>query len=59
MDESIATIVKAGKVAGALTNDANLDATLAKGVRFIGTSWEGWISSAAKRFTDRAHAGPR
>ena len=59
VDESIATIVKAGKVAGALTNDANLDATLAKGVRFIGTSWEGWISSAAKRFSDRAHAGAR
>jgi 4-hydroxy-2-oxoheptanedioate aldolase len=59
IDESIATIVKAGKVAGALVNDANLEATLAKGVRFVGTSWEGWISSAARRFTDRAHANRR
>ena len=59
VDASIATILEAGKVAGALTNDANLDATLAKGVRFIGTSWDSWIGSAAKRFTDRAHAGPQ
>ena len=33
IDQSIRTIVEAGKVAGALANDANLDATLAKGVR--------------------------
>ena len=59
VNESIATIVKSGKVAGALVNDANLDETLAKGVRFIGTSWEPWLSSAARRFADRAHAGQR
>ena len=59
LNASIATIVKAGKVAGALVNDANLDQTLAQGVRFIGTSWEGWISSAARRFADRAHAARR
>lgn len=59
VDASIATIVGAGKVAGALTNEANLEQTLAQGVRFIGTSWDGWISSAAKRFTERAHAGRR
>ena len=29
-----------------------------KGVRFVGTSWESWLAtSAARRFTDRAHAG--
>ncbi len=57
IDESIATIVKAGKVAGSLVNDASLDAALAKGVRFIGTSWEPWLTDAARRFTDRAHTG--
>jgi 2-keto-3-deoxy-L-rhamnonate aldolase RhmA len=57
ISESIATIVGAGKVAGALVNDDTLDAALAQDVRFIGTSWEGWLSSAARRFTDRAHAG--
>jgi 4-hydroxy-2-oxoheptanedioate aldolase len=59
VDAAIETIVKAGKVAGALTNDANLDKTLAQGVRFIGTSWEPWLTAAARRFSDRAHAGRR
>jgi 2-keto-3-deoxy-L-rhamnonate aldolase RhmA len=59
VNESIATIVSSGKVAGALVNDTNLEQTLAQGVRFIGTSWEGWLSSAARRFADRAHAGTR
>jgi 2-keto-3-deoxy-L-rhamnonate aldolase RhmA len=57
VDESIATIVQAGKVAGALVNDRNLEQTVAQGVRFIGTSWEGWLSSAARRFAERAQAG--
>lgn len=57
VDASIATIVGAGKVAGALVNDANIDKALAQGVRFIGTSWEPWLTSAAGRFTERAHAG--
>ena len=58
-DESVATIVKAGKVAGALANDANLDQALASGVRFIGTSWEPWIGSAARSWTQRAAGGRR
>jgi len=57
VDQSIATIVQAGKVAGALVNDRNLEQTVAQGVRFIGTSWEGWLTSAARRFAERAQAG--
>ncbi|MEA2662126.1 MAG: 4-hydroxy-2-oxoheptanedioate aldolase [Chloroflexota bacterium] len=57
VNDSIATIVTSGKVAGALVNETNLEQTLAQGVRFIGTSWEGWLSSSARRFADRAHAG--
>jgi 2-keto-3-deoxy-L-rhamnonate aldolase RhmA len=59
IDESIAKIVAAGKVAGALTNDANLDATLKQGVRFVGTSWESWLAAGARNFTQRAAAGGR
>ena len=59
IDDSIATILKAGKVAGALANEGNLDATLVQGVRFVGTSWEPWLTSAARRWTERAHAGSR
>jgi len=59
VDESIAMIVKAGKVAGAYVHDGNVDAALAQGVRFIGTSWDSWITSAATRFAARAAAVPR
>ena len=58
IDEALATIIGAGKVAGALANQGNLDATLAKGVRFIGTSWEPWLSNAARSWTQRV-AGER
>ena len=54
VDDCIATIVKAGKVAGALVNEATVASTLAKGVRFIGTSWEPWINAAARRFAEQA-----
>ena len=46
-------------MAGAYASDANLEETLALGVRFVGTSWETWISSAARQFTERAQAGRR
>ena len=60
IDDSIATIVNAGKVAGALaTSDEVLARIVSQGVRFIGTSWDGWIASAAKRFADKVHAGRR
>ena len=60
IDESIATIVNAGKVAGALaTSDEVFDRIVAQGVRFIGASWDGWVAAAAKRFADKAHAGRR
>jgi 4-hydroxy-2-oxoheptanedioate aldolase len=57
IDDAIRTIVAAGKVAGALANEQNLDKTLAQGVRFVGTSWEPWLVSAARRWNDRAHGG--
>ncbi len=57
IDDSLATIVNAGKVAGTLVNDQTLDWALGKGVRFVGTSWESWLATSARRFTDRAHAG--
>ena len=36
----------------------NHDAILAKGVRFVGTSWEPWLVSAARNWTQRVHRGP-
>jgi len=59
IDASIATIIRAGKVAGALVNDANLEQTLAQGVQFLGTSWEPWLASAARSFAQRAASARR
>ena len=59
VEQSLATIVGTGKVAGTLVNDESLDWALARGVRAVGTSWEPWIVSGARRFAERAHAGRR
>ncbi|MBI4306297.1 MAG: hypothetical protein HY678_08250, partial [Chloroflexi bacterium] len=50
IDDAISRIVKSGRVAGALVNDANVEATLDKGVRFVGTSWTNWIGAGARAF---------
>ena len=59
IDESIATIVKAGKVAGALVERRQPGRHARQGVRFIGTSWESWLAAGARTFTQRAAAGGR
>ncbi len=59
INDCVATIVKAGKVAGALAHDGNLDQILAQGVRFVGTSWDPWVGNAARNWTQRVHAGRR
>lgn len=59
IDSAIARIVKAGRVAGALVNDANVEATLDKGVRFIGTSWTNWIGAGARGFMAKVEAKNR
>jgi 2-keto-3-deoxy-L-rhamnonate aldolase RhmA len=59
VEDSLRTIVAAGRVAGTLVNDDTLDWALGLGVRCVGTSWEPWLASAARRFADRAHSGAR
>ena len=56
IDRAIARIVKSGRVAGALVNDANVEATLDKGVRFVGTSWTNWIGAGARGFMAKVTA---
>jgi 4-hydroxy-2-oxoheptanedioate aldolase len=56
VEDSLRTIVAAGRVAGTLVSDETLDWALDLGVRCVGTSWEPWLASAARRFADRAHA---
>ncbi|MBM3958667.1 MAG: hypothetical protein FJ314_02690 [SAR202 cluster bacterium] len=56
IDDAIARIVRSGRVAGALVTDANVEATLARGVRFVGTSWTNWIGAGARGFMDKVNS---
>src|SRR4051794_12012175 len=59
VDQAIADIVKAGRVAGALVNDENVERTLAQGVKFIGTSWTNWIGAGARGFLSKVSSAQR
>ena len=54
IDEAIAKITAAGKVAGTLANDGNLEDYIRKGVKFVMTSWNGWVTSGAAGFLKKA-----
>ena len=59
LDGALEKIVKAGKVAGTLANDANVEKYTRLGVRMIMTSAMPWIAAGAQEFTRRAQAGAR
>ena len=54
IDDGIARIVSAGRTAGTLANDSNLTAYVEKGVRFLMTSWNGWVANGAAQFLGTA-----
>ena len=58
IDTAIKAVVKAGRVAGTLVNDANMDKFLDKGVRCVGVSWMNWVGTGANAFLGRARARP-
>jgi len=58
IDGAIAGIVAAGRVAGTLVNDDNVARYLDQGVRFLMTSWNGWLARGASGFLARV-AGNR
>jgi 4-hydroxy-2-oxoheptanedioate aldolase len=57
LDGALEKIVKAGRVAGTLCNDANVEKYTRLGVRMIMTSAMPWIAAGAREFTRRAQAG--
>ena len=57
IDDAIARITAAGRVAGTLVNDDNIAAYLSKGVRFTMTSWNAWLVRGASEFLRKAAAG--
>ena len=56
IDGAIAKIVAAGKTPGTLVNDASLEAYVQKGVKFLMTSWNAWVSRGATEFVRKAAA---
>jgi 2-keto-3-deoxy-L-rhamnonate aldolase RhmA len=53
IDDAIAQIVSAGRVAGTLVNDDNAAAYAEKGVQFLMTSWNAWVNRGAAEFLGR------
>jgi 4-hydroxy-2-oxoheptanedioate aldolase len=50
IDEAIAQIVKAGRTAGTLVTDENVERYLELGVRFVMNSWNGWVAKGASTY---------
>jgi 4-hydroxy-2-oxoheptanedioate aldolase len=53
IERAIKLIIGAGRVAGTLANDQNLDKFLAMGVRCIGVPWQLWLKESAEAFLAR------
>jgi 4-hydroxy-2-oxoheptanedioate aldolase len=56
IDESIAQIVKAGRTAGTLVNDDNVERYLDLGVRFVMNGWTGWVAKGAQTYLGKVAA---
>ncbi len=54
IDDTLARIQDAGRVAGTLANNDNVAKYAASGVRFLFTSVGGWIAAGAAEFVNRA-----
>ena len=57
IDDTLARIQDAGRVAGSLANNDNVAKYAAAGVRFLFTSVGGWIAAGAAEFVSRAEEG--
>ena len=54
IDDAISRIVSAGRTAGTLVNDENIASYIAKGARFLMTSWNAWVARGAAQFLKKA-----
>jgi 4-hydroxy-2-oxoheptanedioate aldolase len=57
IDDTLARIQAAGRVAGTLANNDNVAKYAAAGIRFLFTSVGGWIAAGAAEFRSRAEEG--
>ena len=56
IDKALDQIVAAGKTAGALVNDSNVEHYISKGVRFMMTAWPAWVASGSQTFQAKVKA---
>lgn len=56
IDHAIATIVDAGRTAGTLVTDANVERYLDMGVKLINVAWQPWLLSGAAAFNEKLAA---
>lgn len=56
IERAIGQIVDAGRIAGTLVNDDNLDRFLAMGVRCVGVPWQQWLRQSSETFLARTQA---
>jgi 2-keto-3-deoxy-L-rhamnonate aldolase RhmA len=56
IDQAIAQIVNAGRIAGTLVNDENVERYLDLGVRFVMNSWNGWVAKGAQTYLGKVAA---
>ncbi|MDP6455263.1 MAG: aldolase/citrate lyase family protein [SAR202 cluster bacterium] len=52
IDNAFAQIKAAGRVSGALANDANIENYISQGVTFFMTGWVPWAAAGARNFLD-------
>ena len=53
VNNAINQIVSSGKIAGALSNDRNVESYINMGVKFLGISWNNWVIDGGKRYLDK------
>jgi 4-hydroxy-2-oxoheptanedioate aldolase len=53
IERAIKTVVDAGRVAGTLVNDSNVDDFVEMGVKCLGVPWPNWVAQGAENFLQR------
>ena len=56
VDKAVEQIIRAGRVAGAVVNDANVEGYIEKGVRCVMTGWPLWLTAGAMGYLNKVAA---
>ena len=57
--KAIDQITSAGKVAGTVVNDNNVEDFIRRGVRFLYTGWSSWVAAGSRSFLNKVASVPR